>query len=117
MAHVYLLISCIRPNIPIWDGKKEIYLDPNIIDRLGDGLTPELLEDWFYKISFPYFRRLEKPKVLIGDNLASHLTISVIQECNNKEIRLVLLPPNTTHTLQPLDVAHFRPLKGSWRKN
>lgn len=77
----------------------------------------ELFEDWFHKIALPYFRRLDGPKVLIGDNLASHITVGVIQECQNNDIRFVLLPPNTTHMLQPLDVAYFRPLKGSWRKN
>ncbi|KAJ8911596.1 hypothetical protein NQ315_003977 [Exocentrus adspersus] len=61
-------------------------------------------------------RKLEGPKLLIGDNLKSHLTIDVIQECEKNDIKFVLLPPNSTHMLQPLDVAYFRPLKGAWRK-
>lgn len=75
----------------------------------------ELFEDWFKTIIIPYFRKLAGPKVLIGDNLNSHITMNVIQECENNGIRFVLLPPNSTHLLQPLDVAYFRPLKIAWR--
>lgn len=34
--------------------------------------------------------------------------------CSDKEIILVALYPNSTHVLQPLDVAIFKPLKQSW---
>lgn len=46
----------------------------------------------------------------------SHLTLKVIQDCETKDIRFVLLPPNSTHLRQPLDVAYFCPLKRAWRK-
>ncbi|KAG5863625.1 hypothetical protein JTB14_027813 [Gonioctena quinquepunctata] len=72
-------------------------------------------EDWFSTIVLPFMRNLDGPKVIIGDNLCSHLTISVIEQCENNNIRFVLLPPNSTHLLQPLDVAYFRPFKGAWR--
>lgn len=74
-----------------------------------------LFEEWFYTIICPYFRRKEGPKVLIGDNLASHLSVAVINECEKLDIKFVLLPPNSTHLTQPLDVAVFRPIKTSWR--
>lgn len=72
-------------------------------------------EDWFLTVALPYFRNLDGPKVMIGDNLNSHLTVSVIQQCEENNIKFVLLPPNSTHMLQPLDVAYFRPLKAAWR--
>lgn len=72
-------------------------------------------EDWFSSIALPYLRNLDGPKVIIGDNLCSHLTVSVIEECEKNNIRFILLPPNSTHLLQPLDVAYFRPFKGAWR--
>lgn len=75
----------------------------------------ETFEDWFLTTALPYLRNLEGPKVMIGDNLNSHLTVSVIQQCQNNNIRYVLLPPNSTHMLQPLDVAYFRPFKAAWR--
>ena len=76
----------------------------------------ETFEDWFQKIALPYLKRLEGKKVLIGDNLSSHLSLHVIQECENNDIQFVLLPPNATHLLQPLDVAFFAPMKKAWRK-
>ncbi|KAK3894236.1 hypothetical protein Pcinc_001998 [Petrolisthes cinctipes] len=54
--------------------------------------------------------------VIIGDNLASHVSTSVIESCDKHNISFVLLPPNSTHLTQPLDVAVFRPLKLHWRK-
>lgn len=76
-----------------------------------------LFEDWFNKIALEYFRRLPGEKALIGDNLASHITLNVIQACERHNIKFILLPANSTHLTQPLDVAYFRPLKMAWRKS
>lgn len=81
-----------------------------------------LFEQWFFKIALKYFKDVDSsteqmaPKVLIGDNLASHLSIAVIETCREHNIRFVFLPPNSTHICQPLDVAYFRPLKIKWRQ-
>ncbi|KAJ8913064.1 hypothetical protein NQ315_006565 [Exocentrus adspersus] len=101
----------------IYEGWTEGGLEGAIYNRSIRGwFDSELFEDWFRRVAIPYFRKLEGPKLLIGDNLKSHLTIDVIQECEKNYIKFVLLPPNSTHMLQPLDVAYFRPLKGAWRK-
>lgn len=74
-------------------------------------------EDWFFSIILPYLRSLPPgPKVLLGDNLASHISAKVISQCANDNIRFILLPPNSTHLTQPLDVSVFRPIKTAWRK-
>jgi len=76
-----------------------------------------LFEDWFFSIVMPYFRKFpDKKKVMIGDNLASHVSTKVIESCKTNNISFVLLPPNSTHLTQPLDVAFFRPLKMKWKK-
>jgi hypothetical protein len=78
----------------------------------------KVFEDWFEKVALRYFRRLEdqeSKKVLIGDNVSSHLSHYVIQRCREYRIEFVLLPPNSTHLLQPLDVYFFRILKAKWR--
>lgn len=76
-----------------------------------------IFEDWFYSTALPYLKKLgDRPKVIIGDNLASHISVKVIEECEQNNIRFVLLPPNATHLCQPLDVAFFRPLKVKWRE-
>lgn len=80
--------------------------------------TLEIFEDWFKKIALPYFNKFDKDanKVLIGDNLSSHISPHIIDECKSNNIKFVLLPPNSTQYTQPLDVAFFRPLKIKWRE-
>lgn len=53
---------------------------------------------------------------MVGDNLASHLSEYVISKCDENNIRFCLLPENSTHFLQPLDVAVFSPLKAEWKR-
>ena len=54
--------------------------------------------------------------MIIGDNLSSHLTISVVEMCEEHYIQFCFLPSNSSHMTQPLDVAFFRPMKIAWRK-
>lgn len=54
-------------------------------------------------------------KVLIGDNLSSHISSNVLRLCSLNNISFVCLPPNSTHLTQPLDVAFFGPMKNYWR--
>lgn len=75
-----------------------------------------IFEEWWNTIILPRLKKLDGPKVVIGDNLSSHVSYHVIRSCADNNIRFVLLPPNSTHICQPLDVAFFRPLKMEWRK-
>ena len=50
-----------------------------------------------------------------GDNLSAHLSFEVIKMCEENNIVFCFLPDNSTHILQPLDVAFFHPLKVAWR--
>ena len=59
---------------------------------------------------------LEGTKLLIGDNLASHFSAEVVRLAKEKDVYFTALPPNSTHLLQPLDVAVFRPMKAHWRQ-
>lgn len=70
--------------------------------------------DWFETIVVPFLRERQGRKLLIGDNLASHLTPHVVQRCSEMDIRFVFLPKNSTHLCQPLDVSFFRPMKMAW---
>ena len=70
---------------------------------------------WFYKIFLPHVETLEGVKVITGDNLASHFNPTVVQECLDKNIKFVMLHPNSTDKMQVLDVTVFRPMKGDWR--
>uniref|UniRef100_A0A1Y1K537 DDE-1 domain-containing protein n=2 Tax=Photinus pyralis TaxID=7054 RepID=A0A1Y1K537_PHOPY len=101
----------------LYEGWKEGGLPGAMYNRSPKGwFDSELFDDWFRSVALPFFRKLDGTKLLIGDNLQSHITVSVIEECENNDIRFILLPPNSTHMLQPLDVAYFRPLKASWKR-
>lgn len=58
----------------------------------------------------------EDIKVLIGDNLAAHLSPDVLKLCQENNIRFCFLPENSTHLMQPLDVGVFGPMKRFWRE-
>lgn len=53
---------------------------------------------------------------LFFDGHHSHISVSVIQHCQDNNVHLMLLPSNTTHVLQPLDVGVYGPLKQAWKK-
>lgn len=74
-----------------------------------------IFEDWFTSHLLPILKKQEGRKVVIGDNLTSHLSINVIQLCEENNVHFVCLPPNSSHLTQPLDVAYFRPLKMKWK--
>jgi hypothetical protein len=77
-------------------------------------------ETWFEKVFLKYLdvRRIprEEIKVLIMDNLSAHMSFRIMEQARENNVRVVFLPPNSTHLTQPLDVAVFAPLKKQWRR-
>ena len=63
-----------------------------------------------------FVKDLPGTKVLIGDNLSSHFSEKVLKLALENDILFVCLIANSTHLLQPLDVAFYGPLKRHWRK-
>jgi len=62
------------------------------------------------------FQRYTKParktqkRLLIVDGHSSHVNYAFINYCDLHGIIVLILPPHTTHRLQPLDVGLFQPL-------
>lgn len=48
-------------------------------------------QDWFDRIAVPWAKELTGRKILIGDNLSSHIQIEVVRQCLRNDIRLVFL--------------------------
>ena len=67
-------------------------------------------EKWFRQVILPYFQKTPEKYVLFGGNLASHFNMDVVRLAAENNIYFVMLPPNGTHLLQPLDVAVFSSL-------
>ena len=53
-------------------------------------------------------------RLLILDGHGSHLTMDFIEYCHQNKIVLMILPPHSPHTLQPLDVVMFKPLSSAY---
>ncbi|KAJ8931623.1 hypothetical protein NQ314_015439 [Rhamnusium bicolor] len=75
----------------------------------------ESFEDWFLSIVNPWAKQKQGTKVVIRDNLSSHLNVNIIVECQRHGIKFVFLPAHATHLTQPLDVGYYAPMKRLWR--
>ncbi|XP_063233634.1 uncharacterized protein LOC134537290 [Bacillus rossius redtenbacheri] len=79
-------------------------------------IDQDVFDDWFENHFLPFALKHPGKKVLIGDNMSAHLTLKTLKLCTENNISFVMLIPNSTHLLQPLDVAYFSSLKSNWRK-
>lgn len=52
-----------------------------------------------------------RPRLLLCDEYDSHISGNFIAHCMDYNIILLVLPPHTSHILQPLDLSVFGPLK------
>jgi hypothetical protein len=67
---------------------------------------------WLTTLFEPETRQNDgKQRLLLLDGHRSHLMARFIAFCIDKSIDLVVLPPHTSHILQPLDISVFSPLK------
>ena len=58
---------------------------------------------------------VKKPVILFVDGHVSHLSMDVTEYCVKSGIILICLLAFTTHLLQPLDLAVFKPMKEMWK--
>lgn len=56
-------------------------------------------------------------RLLIVDGHSSHVNLQFIESCDRLRILLLILPPHSTHRLQPLDVSLFAPLARFYTNN
>ncbi len=52
-----------------------------------------------------------KPRLLIYNGHPTHITCKFLNFCLNSNIQLLIIPPSTSHILQPLDLSIYGPLK------
>lgn len=77
-------------------------------------VTEEAFKLWLHH--FNRYRTQGKV-ILILDGHATHTSFAVVDLCESLEIELVLIPPHTSHALQPLDVSFFKPLKAYYNQH
>ncbi|XP_058836948.1 uncharacterized protein LOC131693263 [Topomyia yanbarensis] len=79
-------------------------------------MTKEAFMGYITNVFHPYLIRekVQLPVVLFVDGHRSHTPFETAEECVKLDIILISLYANSTHILQPADVAIFRSLKASW---
>ena len=79
-------------------------------------ITEEIFLDWLnhFKEHVPGGVSLQKKHLLIVDGHKTHMTLAVVTRAANLGIDIAILPPHTTHKLQPLDVAVFKSFKSNF---
>jgi len=112
---------CIPPMV-IWDRKT---LSPELAKGEVPGtiyglsssgwMDMELFNVWF-KRHFLRYAPAARPLLLLMDGHSSHYCIDTVQLAASEGVTLFVLPPNTTHLMQPLDKGIFGPLKVRWRQ-
>ena len=67
---------------------------------------------WLNKVFDPHTRDKAKRsrRLLIVDGHSSHVNMAFIDRCDRLKILVLILPPHSTHKLQPLDCGNFLPL-------
>lgn len=89
---------------------------------LGRSDTGWMVSETFYEYIANGFNKwliennVPKPVILFVDGHKSHLTLARSKFCDENQIILYALPPNTTHMMQPADVSVFKPLKSDYKK-
>ncbi|XP_068992239.1 tigger transposable element-derived protein 1-like [Neodiprion pinetum] len=81
-------------------------------------MTTETFYEYITNVFYPWLleEKTEFPVILYMDNHSSHLNLPLVTFCREKQIELVMLPPNSTHIMQPLDISFFHPFKETWKK-
>ena len=57
---------------------------------------------------------INRPLLLIVDGHAAHVNLNVVHLLKENQIVCLMLPPHSTHCLQPIDVVLFNNVKTDW---
>uniref|UniRef100_A0A2S2Q4Q0 DDE-1 domain-containing protein n=1 Tax=Sipha flava TaxID=143950 RepID=A0A2S2Q4Q0_9HEMI len=81
-------------------------------------MTSETFFEYMANMFLPFLNEenIIRPVIVFLDGHKSHLSLHLSKFCRENGMILVALYPNSTHILQPLDVAVFGPLKSRWKK-
>lgn len=81
-------------------------------------MTSESFYEYISNIFLPFLLKsnIVRPVIIFLDGHRSHLSLHLSTFCRENGLILIALYPNSTHILQPLDIAVFGPLKSSWKK-
>lgn len=70
----------------------------------------------FIAMQFLKYAPLARPLLLLMDGHSSHYCPDTVRMAAKEQVIMFVLPPNTTHLMQPLDKGCFGPLKVHWKQ-
>jgi hypothetical protein len=79
-------------------------------------MNHQMFEYWLRNIFIPSTSHLNRPLLLIMDGYTSHISLDIINVLKDNSIICLILPPHTSHGLQPLDLVLFSSVKNEWIK-
>ena len=91
-----------------WTPDQEAYFAVSSKGWSSDELGLKWLETVFQRCT--KVKAGNRRRLLLVDGHSSHINMKFINTCDDFHILLLILPPHTTHRLQPLDVSLFGPL-------
>ncbi|CAE7002770.1 Pogo transposable element [Pyrenophora teres f. teres] len=92
-------------------GEHEVFVSSSPTGWSNDNVGLAWLEQVFDRYTK---QRSGRWRLLILDGHGPHVTMDFIDYCDRHRILLIILPPHSTHTLQPLDVVLFKPLSQAY---
>ncbi len=79
-------------------------------------MNRESFEYWLRNCFIPSTAHINRPLLLIMDGYTCHLSLEIINMFKQNSIICLILPPHTSHGLQPLDLVLFSSVKTDWTK-
>lgn len=84
-------------------------------------MTRSVFENFFRDSIFEYIEKVRneigkanEPAVIIYDGLKAHISEILFAECAERSIQIVMIPPHSSHLVQPLDQGVFRSMKSKY---
>ncbi|KAH9111444.1 hypothetical protein AeMF1_014040 [Aphanomyces euteiches] len=113
----------VLPPVFIFPGS-ELYRDLENCDAINGSavttsnkgfITEELFFNWIDWFS-AHVGGVKCPILLVMDNYGSHLSMRCFKKCERLQVKILFLPENATHLVQPLDICVFAPFKRAIRE-
>ena len=87
-------------------------IEGSVISVASKGfMNSKLFLKWLVHFSNSVPQEVKRPLVLVYDGYGLHYNNKIVEKAIELKIILVLLPANSTHLIQPLDIAVFKPFK------
>ena len=86
-------------------------------------ITRSIFEEYFSDVVIPYINQMRtkhgdqtRKAIIIYDGLKGHISEDLFAYCADNNVEIVVLPPHSSHLLQPLDQGLFRSMKSHYPK-